>query len=443
LGVRLGSFRVVETDSAGRALLSDASNVTSATTYRGEYRFDATIARNQTKLVIPDAFKATDLEVREGELRLPAQVAVQSLTVRDGAIAAASTPDLHLEVVGTLLIEQGGLLDASGQGYPGATSASSEGGSPDWVVGSIRDFGGSHGGPGTYQGYPTSQVGEVFGSVYLPQLPGGGGSYRYTQGGSGGGGLYLAVGNLQLDGVIRSSSPTQGLTSSVAGAAGAGGSILVVAQTLTGGGLIDASGGENQACSKWAGSGGGGRIALYVDDLTTFDPSTQTRSWGGAVRYCDGTLWSNRVAGAGTVYVETSETPGNLFVAQSGPPSTLATPLPVIGQGVVGTTTVDDQDETAFWIEALDPDFVFGPGVQGSWLRIEGVDYRIVAQRSDYRQVLLAEAEAIEEGDAFVGVYRFANVEVTGGAILVIDDLSEIGVSTVDEDSQLLLNGNP
>jgi hypothetical protein len=411
-------------------------------TYRGEYRFDATVVRNQAKLVIPDSFKSADLDVREGELRLPAQVAVEDLTVREGAIAAASTPELHLEVAGTLLIEQGGLLDASGQGYLGATSASSEGGSPDWVSGSIRDFGGSHGGPGTYHGYPT-QVGEIFGSVYLPQLPGGGGSYRYTMGGSGGGGLYVAAGNLQLDGVIRSSSPTQGLTSSVAGAAGAGGSILVVAQTVAGSGMIDASGGENWACSKWSGSGGGGRIAIYVDDLTTFDPSTQARSWGGAVRNCDGTLWGNRVAGAGTVYVETSDTPGDLFVAQSGPPAAVATPLPIIGQGVVGTTTVDDQDTTAFWIEALDPDFLFGPGVQGSWLRIEGVDYRIVAQSSDYRQVLLAQAEEIEEGDTFIGVYRFANVEVTGGAILVIDDLSEIGTSFVDEDSQLLLDGNP
>ncbi|MBZ0089136.1 MAG: hypothetical protein K8H90_02030, partial [Thermoanaerobaculia bacterium] len=169
LGVRLGSFRVVETDSAGRALLSDASNVTSATTYRGEYRFDATMARNQTKLVIPDSFRSAHFEVQEGELRLPARVALESMTIREGGMAAASGPELSLAVAGALIIEEGGLLDASAQGYAGASSASTEGGSPDWVLGSTRDYGGSHGGLGTYRNYSSGQQGEIYGSVYLPQ----------------------------------------------------------------------------------------------------------------------------------------------------------------------------------------------------------------------------------------------------------------------------------
>ena len=438
-GTSLGGFRVSRVE-AGELLLDGAASAVDATSYRGEYRFDATTVLNGAVLVLPDQFRAMNFEVKSGEVRLPAEVVVGSMTIRDGGQVVGATERLDVEVAGTLRIDDGGLLDVTGVGYLGSLATSVPAGTPDSVLGPTRDYGGSHGGNGAFQNYNV-QMGETYDSVYLPHLAGGGGAFRYHEGGAGGGVLNVVATDLVVDGTLRSSAWIEGGVGH-GGAAGAGGTIFISAATLGGTGLIDASGGDLRACSVWSGAGGGGRVAVYVDDLTTFDPGTQLRAWGGSVGYCNGDSWSNRYAGAGTAYVETGPPPGDLWVGQRGHVASGATPLPPVGQNIVGTATVDSEDPTAFWLTASDPAFRFGLGVEGAWLRIVGVDYQILAQSPDRLSVLIANGAAVLPGDSFSGLYRFGTVTVSGGAVLVIDDLSEIDSATVDADSDLQQNGN-
>src|SRR4029077_10909773 len=85
---------------------------------------------------------------------------------------------LNLTVTGATRIQCGGLLDLSNLGYAGATATNGAGATPSGVTGSKSDSGGSYGGVGQVWGNP-GPAGEVFGSVYLPRLGGGGGSERY------------------------------------------------------------------------------------------------------------------------------------------------------------------------------------------------------------------------------------------------------------------------
>src|SRR6185503_4307690 len=109
---------------------------------------------------------------------------------------------LNLNVSGVLKVESGGTLSATAKGYAGAATSTAPGGAPVGVAGSMADAGGSHGGKGVrYSAAGT--LGDVYDSVYVPQLGGGGGSYYYAPGGFGGGVLQLKVGELVLDGVIE------------------------------------------------------------------------------------------------------------------------------------------------------------------------------------------------------------------------------------------------
>ena len=244
-----------------------------------------------------------------------------------------------------------------------------------------------------------------------------------------------------LEGEIRA----KGGDSSDAGrAAGAGGTVLVQADMLSGAGLIDVSGGFSRSCSgsRDVGAGGGGRVALLVDTVTGFDPETRALARGGSRRNCNNSTAA--LAGPGTVYVADSGSVfGDLFVVQGGNSSFSLpqTPLPTIGVGTVGNTTVDAADPTALWIEPLDPLVLFDLGAVGMAVRIGGIDYPVLAQTTDLRQLLLAGAAGVVNiGDAYEGVYRFDTVTVGGRATLVFDDEPDVGTFDIESGSAVIDN---
>jgi hypothetical protein len=314
------------------------------------------------------------------------------------------------------------------------------------VTGSSTDAGGSHGGLGAlFTG--TGPAGEIFDSAYQPQLGGGGGSLRTgatgRHGGNGGGVISLNVGTLVLNGSILALGDSK-VTGSNSEAGGAGGTVLVTADTLSGTGTIDVSGGDYKASNTddahKAGSGGGGRVALYVTTLSGFDPSTQVKVKGGVLKdYYSAVV---RYASPGTIFVKLpSQTSGNLYVDEggiSGSPIS-NTVLPTIGTGTVGTATADTLTPTALWITPSDPNAKFSLGVIGMWVKINNVEYRVVDQSSDRRQLLLAGAVgAVHTGDSYRGVYHFNQVLVRGGATLQFLDDRVVDSITLDPTSHVI-----
>jgi hypothetical protein len=374
-------------------------------------------------------------------------IVAETMTVPTGS---SVTPDLgdtlRLTVPGTLTVEAGGLISAEYRGYPGGNSAQPQGGAPAGVAGSQPDAGGSHGGLGV--GWTTSgPAGETYDSVYAPWMAGAGGSRDDDGSGDGwqgGGVVSVTAGELALDGEIRAYGRNSDDTGNPSGA---GGTVVLDVGTLSGDGLILANGGRGRSCtsSRNVGSGGGGRVAIGAGQLSGFDPAGQIRVYGGANKNCS---WAYlKSAGAGTAYVLTSGgTYGDLYVGMyTEASSTVATTLlPAVGTGVVGAVTVDATDPADLWIEPQDSETLFDLGLEGVWVRIGSVDYRVLAQTPDRRQLLLAGAAgAVAVDDAYEGVYKFDTVTVTDGAVLEIRDRSEIGTLFVDPGSPFIDSSGP
>jgi hypothetical protein len=443
-GAVLGTYRVAQLDTAGgRALLENAGSVTGAATFRGLYRFDSLSLRNGAGLAVSDEIRTTTAQA-DGKARLPKQLTAESFTLKAGAQASVASGDtLRMDVSGTLTIEAGAILDATGVGYPGTASANSPGGAPANVSPARVDAGGSHGGVGALWS-AAGPVGEVFDNVYLPNLSGGGGSLLNAaanrRSGYGGGVIDLTAGALVLNGEIRSKGEVRPDLNS--DTPGAGGSVLIHAATLSGSGLIDVSGGSYTAYNFGAGSAGGGRVGLYVDTLSGFDPVTQTKARGGTTFNWNSTV--NRYASPGTTFVKLpSQSYGRLIVDQGGV-STFSvpnTPLPSVGVGTVGAATVDAVDINSLWIEPADANAKFALGVVGMWVRVNGVDYPVLAQSADRRRVLLGgAASAVNTGTAYRGVYKFDEVVVRGGAKLEFRDTNAVTTWTIDSTSSVIQN---
>ena len=442
-GADLGTFGVVRVEADGDLLVAGAGAVVGAASYQGVYRFDGVELRNGADAWIRDPVEGMDIEVQAGSSQLPASFVITNLTIRSGAtVTVAEGRSMRGTISDTLLIEAGGRLDLSGRGFPGSgSSGSANGGAPAGVTASTADAGGSHGGLGTR--WDAGSAGESFDSVYLPSLSGGGGARDQdgsADGRAGGGVIELDVGQVILEGEILS----RGLGDSSRRAAGAGGTVLITADSISGAGLIDASGGSTQPCctSQRTGSGGGGRVALYTGLFDGFDPATQVIVQGGRRRDTNGS--TSTFAGPGTTYIQVpASTFGDLRVDQGGAGgrSVALTPLPSIGNGIVGTTLVDAVDPTALWIEPQDLGTLFDLGVTGMAVRIDAIDYLVLDQTSDRRRVLLeAAAGVVSVGDAYQGIYRFDTVTAHGGARVVFDDEPDVGVFDIDAESQVIDN---
>ena len=121
-------------------------------------------------------------------------------------------------------VESGGLIDASGGGYPAGQG-------PGQGAGNV---GGSHASSGG-----NAPQDRQYNSLYWPLEPGSGGGY-----GAGGGWLHIDAGTyVAVDGVIRSNGV--GLSSSSSGG-GSGGAIVVKTLFLRGYGTIESHGGRSK-----------------------------------------------------------------------------------------------------------------------------------------------------------------------------------------------------
>ena len=433
-GEVLGTFRVARLEAAG-AVLEGAAGVSGGVTYRGLYRFDNIELGHNADLLYADPLQVTDLELT-GEVVLSDDVVARSVVVRSGAVVRSAQSTLRFQVSDVMVIEAGARLEVDARGYAGGDPGT--GAAPSAVQGSARRAGGSHGGEGATAAQGRNP-GDVFDSVAWPSLPGGGGGSGdgtyYARGGAGGGVIDLEVGSLVLDGEIRARGQN-GLSGYANGsAAGAGGTVLIVAGSLDGLGVIDVGGGQ----SCW-GAGGGGRIAIWLAGPTTFDPASQARARGGSYSctiYGTATGVPQGWAAPGTVFLSTEQsTFGDLFVAADPDAASFgfdATELPLLGSGVVGVATVDASVATDLWIEPADPAQRFALGVIGMWLRVDGVDYRVLDQTADRRSILLGDAAGfVAPGDGFQGIYKFDQLIELNNAIVTSSDPIELGGTISD-----------
>ncbi|MDA8017397.1 MAG: Ig-like domain-containing protein [Thermoanaerobaculia bacterium] len=442
-GQSLSSHRVLELDDAGRLLLEGAAGWV-ATSYRGSYRFDAVDLVGSVGLVSSDPVQVTGATRYDGvDVRVDYGVVSSTDVVLSAGTRVHSVDSgrIELDLTGTLEIEPGAVLDVSAEGYSGSPRSGDaySGGSPEGLQPSKR-AGGSHGGVGSHSG--SAVEGDVYGSVFYPLWPGSGGgkqTQRYQGGGDGGGVLDIRAAAVVLEGEIRADGDDGETDYRASG--GAGGSILIEALSLSGAGLIRAAGGNQtdlNNCGYGNGAGGGGRVALWVDSLGSFDVEAQVETHGGLLTCADGPI---RHGGAGTLYIRSAaHVLGEVLVDASGLPGVEVwpTPFPRLGWGTLGSVEVDAIEPAHAWVEPADAGAIFGVGVSGMWARVEDVDYRVLGQSQDRRWLLLeGAAGVVAAGDRYRGIYKLDSLAVRGGAHVTIGDFTAIGVSVVDERSEL------
>ncbi|MEL7059313.1 MAG: carboxypeptidase regulatory-like domain-containing protein [Acidobacteriota bacterium] len=435
-GGLLATERVLDV-IGGDLLVENAALFDAAATWRGVHRFDAVHLGEGVRLITDDTVDLGAAALGT-EIELLGPLTARRLTLSAGAHLRSGDLEqpLRLEIAEDLIVEAGAVIEADGTGYGPTVTLSHRGLAPDGVLGAGEDNAGSHGGVG----HPGADPGEIYDAIVHPILGGGGGGSGPTfnwrprdAGGTGGGTLEIRAGSIQLDGEIRALGVLNGGDYDQ-GTGGAGGSIFVAAQSLAGTGAIDASGADG-----WTSGGGGGRIALQVADLSAFDVATQARAAGG-VRDDNGTP-SHR-GGAGTVFVfDQSSVDGTLRVdgEETGSLEVGATPLPQIGDGIIGLVEADLQVPADAWIEPQDPAQMFSLGVFGMYVRVDGVDYRVLAEAGDRRRILLeGAAGVVAVGDAFRGVHAFDEVQAAGGAQLEFRDFDQVDTWTIDASSTVV-----
>ena len=402
----LGLFEVVERDILGRLRLEGAATATGATTWEGRYLFDEILVRNVARLTVDDPVLGGEL-VLSGTTEIPADVIATSVRVTPGAVIRPENGggELRFEVLGTMTVEAGAIVDVSGRGYAAGTSEHPNGFGPDGLATAEPDSGGSHGGFGQGRDVEGAPTGELYGSIVHPLQPGAGGSY---EGGSGGGVLRLDVGELVLDGELRS----RGGTGEGARAGGAGGSILVTTDRLSGTGVIDAGGAQvaGNGAAGYNGPGGGGRVAVHADEIVGFDPATQIRVEGG-----DNNHHLNLHAGPGTVFVKTTaSTYGDLLLRSGTTPDGSAVPateLPALGTGTVSLAEVSGAD---LWVSGAT---AFRERWHGAWMELlDDVSTSLgtyeVVERDAAGRLRLQGAGSMTGAATYRGEYRFDRVEL-------------------------------
>ncbi|MEE8524505.1 MAG: Ig-like domain-containing protein, partial [Thermoanaerobaculia bacterium] len=233
-GAALGTFEVAEITSAGELILAGAGGMATADSYDGVYRFDVLHLSN-VELDAADPVRVSELDPREtvrlpegpsglelGNVELRSDAAIDGLVhgatirVHGGAtVTPAGGSSLRLRADGTLTVEAGAVLDATGFGYSGGVQSDEDGSAPSWVEPSRRlgvtppsVAGGSHGGKGSDRGdYP---AGGVYGSLYRPGFGGGGGTGDWAAaGGAGGGVIDIEAGELVLEGELRAAGDSR------------------------------------------------------------------------------------------------------------------------------------------------------------------------------------------------------------------------------------------
>lgn len=234
-------------------------------TKRGEYLFSTLQIKRLAKL----SFENARLK------RIP--LTVGNLELNYGAVLQGSWMDIQAS---SILVNPGALIDLSGQG-----NVSESGQGAGTTIGS-SGTGAGHGG---YGGQSNKNHGLWYGSATKPNITGsGGGNGLSGSGGFGGGFLRVkVVRTLQVDGEIRADGQA-GNGSQCGG--GSGGSIWITAENIIGNGVIGSNGGNGKGKG---GGGSGGRIAVYTQELLSYEGKFE--AFGGT---------GEAVGAAGTVYIQ-------------------------------------------------------------------------------------------------------------------------------------------
>lgn len=230
-------------------------------TKRGEYRFSTLKIKKNAKVSFENA-RLQEISLTVGILEINYQAVLFGswLRIRSGKI----------------IINPGGKLDLSGQGY-----LSKSGPGFGSCIGSTST-GAGHGG---YGAFASGNFGLWYGSALNPNISGsGGGSCSSANGGSGGGLLHLQVVNFLL---VNGEITTDGEDGETNSGGGSGGSIFISTKEIKGNGLITSSGGS----SSGGGGGSGGRIAFYVKEAFGFEGEVRTFGGTGASSSASGTVF--------------------------------------------------------------------------------------------------------------------------------------------------------
>jgi len=200
-----------------------------------------------------------------GSMMLSSPISFSSLHVATNCLVTSTLgqSNLFLVVSGNLMLDAGGIITVSGEGYQ--TGGSGAGG-PVGLPAPVCAGGGGYGGAGG-NGVGGGLGGGVYGSASNPTDWGSAGGPNNPSMGSGGGAIRLIVGgNLTVNGILAangSSGIAYGNPVSTSGG-GAGGSIWITAGQINGAGAITANGGSGAGYGwQYSGGGGGGRVAMY------------------------------------------------------------------------------------------------------------------------------------------------------------------------------------
>lgn len=331
----------------------------------------------------------------------------------------------------SVVLNTGTKIQANGKGFVPASNSTAQGYTFGNVTtgGSLNYVGGSHGGRGN-KGSSANAVPNSYGSIYEPNLPGGGGG-RFSataseRGGYGGGVVRVdAATSVVIHGTIEAN----GENGSSNGAGGAGGSVVIKTPSLTGTGQINAIGGNGG--TSYSGGGGGGRIALLNATVMTdsFVPGT---IWNKVKAY-GGFGWGSVYGGAGTIFVKQSGTYGDLTVDNNNFNSFAnSTELPVVAAGT--STSFPPGNQLQDLTQSWNPDYYAGSYLspntnQGGTPRLnDDVFFAILTHNNNTMSLSGNPGAVASPGNTYRGAHVFRNLEIrnkglvqTGGDIYVVE----------------------
>ncbi len=265
-------------------------------------------------------FNADQGVSRDGSARTDGVFYFNNLTVTNNAtvtIGGYYTDDTNgrgvtINLDGSLTIDSGSTVTASGQGYTaGAGPGKGSGGS------STSGSGGSYGGVGG-QSYNNNLAPAVYGTTeanFPYKLGSSGGAGDQVTGPAGGGAVTFRVlgnivnnGTISADGSVAKASPIPGWYTG----GGSGGSVFLVCNTLSGSGTITAKGGNGAGTDYGSGGGGGGRISVVYStsqNIALGNFSASGGTGGGGV--------SNRNGAEGSVNITQKVLPAAEFTLKN------------------------------------------------------------------------------------------------------------------------------